>query len=93
MTPRQVTKIDFTEIDKVEITCNKCGAVLTFPVPQEKGQEYPPDSYACLGCKTVFWNNVHDDRYSRVYRIFESLAHWKALKGQNFELSFSLFSN
>jgi RNase P subunit RPR2 len=93
MTPKQVIDVNFSEISKVEITCDKCGAALAFPIPQENGQNYPPNSYACLACNAVLWNGVHDERYLRVYNLFDSLAHWRALRSQGFSLSFSLTSD
>lgn len=93
MTAKQVMTINFTEISKVEITCQKCGAALVFPIPKEKGQDYPPQSYACPGCHTAFWNDANDERYVRLYNLISALAHWRASKSQAFELSFSLFSN
>ena len=92
MTPRQIVTIDFLEIGKVEITC-KCGAVLVFPIPQQKGQEYPPHSYACLACHETLWNDVHDERYTRLYPLVDALARWKGLEDRSFNLSFSLVSN
>jgi uncharacterized protein with PIN domain len=93
MTPKQVITINFSEINKVEITCLKCGAALIFPVPQEKGQYYPPQSYVCPGCHAAFWNDVNDERYTRVYSLISALTHWQASKSQAFDLSFSLNSN
>jgi uncharacterized protein with PIN domain len=93
MAPKQVMTVNFSEITKVEITCLKCGAALIFPVPQEKGQDYPPQTYACPGCHITFWNDVNDERYTRVYNLISALAHWRVLKSQGFDLSFSLNSN
>jgi hypothetical protein len=92
MTAKNVLNISFSEIGKVEITC-KCGAAFIFPVPQEKGQKYPPTPYTCLGCGIELWNGIHDERYSRVYKLIESLALWQTLKSKEFDLSFSLNSN
>jgi RNase P subunit RPR2 len=93
MTPKQVITVNCSEITKVEITCLKCGAALVFPVPQEKGQEYPPPSYVCPGCHTTLWDGIYDERYSRVHNLVSSLAHWQASKDKGFSLSFSLISN
>jgi uncharacterized protein with PIN domain len=93
MTPKQTITVNFLEITKVEITCLKCGAALVFPVPKEKGQDYPPQSYTCPGCHTVFWNDANDERYTQVYNLISALAHWQTSKSRAFDLSFSLISN
>jgi hypothetical protein len=93
VTAKQIFHIDFSEICKVEMTCLNCGAAIVFPVCREKGQEYPPASYSCLGCHSAFWSSANDEGYICIYRLFEGLAHWQTIKGQNFSLSFSLDSN
>lgn len=88
MTPKQLITIDFSEIDRVEITCLNCGAALVFPVPREKGQDFPPASYVCVACHQVLWDK--DELYNRVYSLVRDLAHWRAIEGKKFNLSFSL---
>lgn len=92
MTAKNVLNINFLEIRKVEISC-KCGTTLVFPIPRERGQKYPPVPYACLGCGVELWNSVHDERYSRVYKLIEGLALWQTSNSKDFDLLFSLNSN
>jgi ribosomal protein S27AE len=91
MTPKQITAADFSEIGKVEITCNKCGAALVFPVPTEAGDKLLLTNYQCPGCDTKLWGDAHDNRYSCANNLIVALGQWKALKGHGFNLSFSLF--
>jgi DNA-directed RNA polymerase subunit RPC12/RpoP len=93
MTPKQMITVNFSEISKVEIACQKCGAGAIFPVPQEAGQKYPPQSYSCLGCGALLWDGPYDERHKGIHEMVRSLAHWQALKNQGFSLSFSLISN
>ena len=87
MTPKRIITADFLEIAKVEITC-PCGASLAFPVPREKGQEYPPRTYVCPACHKTLWDK--DELHNRVYSLVRDLAQWQSIEGKKFSLSFSL---
>jgi hypothetical protein len=95
MTAKQVSTISLSEIGKVEITCLKCGAGFTFPVPQKDvAAAIPPKHYECLGCHTVLWEADNDQRLIRLVGLIRSLGYWHEIKGQaGFDLSFSIISN
>jgi uncharacterized protein with PIN domain len=94
MTPRQVLTVDFSEINKIEITCLKCGAALVLPVPHANTTAFvPPIHYTCPGCNEVLWSGENDQRLIRILGLLRSLGFWKELKNPGFNLSFSLDSN
>jgi hypothetical protein len=92
MTPEQMIVVDFSEIGKFEISCNRCEAALVFPAPTEAGEKHLPTNYQCPACDTRFWGDMHDAKYSRAHNLINDLGQWKALKGRNFTLSFSFSS-
>lgn len=93
MTPKHVITTSFSEIKKIEITCNKCEAILSLPIPLDEGRKFPPDSYACVGCNTLLWDGLYDERYKSVLGITRQLVNWHMLKSPEFNLSFSLLSD
>ena len=95
MTAEKVIRIHFSEISKVEVTCDKCGAGLTLPVPTDVLGYIPPRHYRCPGpgCDKALWGDENDQRYRTVLGLLRALGNWQQLQGQEFKLSFSLNSN
>jgi RNase P subunit RPR2 len=94
MTAKQITTIDFTEINKIEITCIKCGAALVFPIPdKDVAAHNPPKHNVCIGCETPLWTGENDQRYITALGLIRGLAFWKELKEKGFSLSFSIGSS
>jgi hypothetical protein len=94
MTAEKVIRIAFSEITKVEVTCDKCGAGLILPVPKENLLTYiPPQHYQCPGCDTNLWGDQNDKRYTAILGLLRTLGNIQQLTGLDFTLSFSLNSN
>ena len=94
MTSKSIIDISFTEIEKVEITCSKCGAALIFPVSQKNLVErFPPSQYKCPGCGTELWMGETDLRFQGVVAIIKSLRIWQESGEKGFRLSFSMIAN
>jgi hypothetical protein len=96
MTAKQVITINFTEINKVEITCLNCGAGLILPVAKpEDAARNIPIRLECMGCKQVLWESQADQRYLRFMGLVSSLWFWQEMKQDHlgFDVSFSLNSN
>jgi hypothetical protein len=87
MTAQSLLRIDITEIPAIEITCNKCSAMLSIPLPKQDVSE----SWNCLSCNTRLWHGEQDKVYLRLLGIMRSLSNWKEWQApKNFSIGFSL---
>jgi len=87
MTAQSLLRIDLTEITALEITCKKCGAMLSIPLPKLDVSQ----SWDCLGCNTRLWDGDQDQAYIRLLGLMHSLSKWKQLPDpKKFAVGFSL---
>ncbi len=91
MTARQVITVDFSEINKVETACLKCGAGLILPVSNSAALKIPRH-YECLGCGQILWSGENDQRFLGVFAIVKSIAKWQELASKEFKVYFSVDS-
>jgi hypothetical protein len=87
MTAQSLLRIDLTEILALEITCNKCSAMLSIPLPKQDVSQ----SWNCLSCNTRLWDGEQDKVYLRLLGIMRSLSNWKEWpESKKFNIGFSL---
>ena len=91
MTPKHVIKVQVSEIQRIEITCNECGTMLVIPTTREIGPIQPV--YSCH-CGIPFWSGQNDGVYDAVSALIGGLRKLSGLKKPpTFALSFTLDSN
>ena len=86
MTPTTILRVDFREIPCVEITCSKCSAAVSLPLPQDN----IPRHFPCPGCNSQLWGDGQEKVYSAVLGLVRSVSHWKRMEHEAFNLGFSL---
>jgi len=86
MTPKNVVRTNFTEINSLEITCKNCKSISSIPIPRENLTEH----VQCLGCNTTLWNRG-DKNTNALIGLMRTLSAWKGLsESAPFEMSFSI---
>lgn len=90
MMVQNILRIDLTEIPALEITCEKCGAMLSIPFPKQDVSQH----WECLGCNTRLWDGEQDQAYVRLLGIVRSLNNWKQLQPpRKFNIGVSLLQS
>ncbi len=88
MTPQSIIRIQFTEINSIELVCQRCGGAMVVPI-----RDSFPEYAQCPGCNQQWFEAHHADViYQAVSRLAGALAKWKQLSEQEkrLRLQFSL---
>jgi len=86
MTPKNLLRIDFTEIPALEITCKNCKSVSSISIPRVNVME----QFQCIGCNTTLWNRGEQNT-NALLGLLRTLSAWKELSEKApFEMSASI---
>jgi len=87
MTPRSSLRVDFKEIQAIEVRC-KCGSVTSIPVPRNS---FEIQHFTCVGCNSMLWfAETPGGAYRKVKALIDSISAWHSVEAAPFTLGFSL---
>lgn len=87
MTPKQMVRVDLTEIVTIDISCPSCKAVSSLPIPAP----YLTAEFRCLGCNVMMWGQGAHEPEMAFKHLVEALTTWKNFHSKaSFTLGFSV---
>jgi hypothetical protein len=81
MTIVGLIRVDFTEIEAIQVCCNHCKTEVSLSMSREV-----PNRLDCPGCHAVLWVIGSDAVYAQA--VVDGLRRWRSLDRKRFSLSF-----
>jgi len=75
VTAQTIVRVDFTELESVEIVCSRCGGAVIVPLPESPSNF--PEHLQCPGCNQHWWGEGNERLRALIRNMALSMATWK----------------